>query len=309
MTDEKIKQFNDIQSETIKDCPILFHMYDRPMSETTMCWGFECGYGWYNAISDACRELEVLNTLFYSKTRVRIQADQIKSKFGYLCFYYSVTIDPGKFATFMQNFCYKCFYKIIRNVNFETKRVEVIAPHEYDDVKEITKEEFEKENTSEFKYANVKFEQKNDKYYKITSVKNYGKYEYVPTKHKFIYHMANVFKTIGNLFNCFTLKVFKDNSATRNAYVYMHARANEIIERLMKTCSNTCEKCGMYIGSDWSPKCQTTGWISYICEKCAVESGNNYVMNGKLYNNKIEIKNERNKKSSKSKKQNQGIAK
>jgi hypothetical protein len=64
---------------------------NRPMTETTMYWGFECGDGWFNIIDKLMgniqhyidwknRDSEVVN---------QVTVDQVKEKFGTLRFYYT----------------------------------------------------------------------------------------------------------------------------------------------------------------------------------------------------------------------------
>lgn len=102
----------------------LFHKYraifgqkDKPPTETAMCWGLECGNGWYNIIDTLCDLIQ--HSLDQSKKDVKryqellqdeslsiysreaytaglrraqdfpevIQATQVKEKFGTLRFY------------------------------------------------------------------------------------------------------------------------------------------------------------------------------------------------------------------------------
>lgn len=34
--------------------PLIFADRNKPMNQTAMCWGFECGDGWYNIIDTLC---------------------------------------------------------------------------------------------------------------------------------------------------------------------------------------------------------------------------------------------------------------
>jgi hypothetical protein len=99
--------------------PKMFKNRNAPMSETCMCWGFECGDGWYKIIEAVCEAM----THTYS-TSVEIDeedgkrlgvkpsswtgekdryfldvnppqaiADQVKEKFGTLRFYYHLEFD------------------------------------------------------------------------------------------------------------------------------------------------------------------------------------------------------------------------
>ena len=80
-----------------------------PMTETTMCWGFECGDGWYNIISRLMSQIQhhidwkekqrkwaiEWNQEHPDQLRPvpelvpQVTLDQVKEKFGTLRFYYS----------------------------------------------------------------------------------------------------------------------------------------------------------------------------------------------------------------------------
>ena len=47
-------------SYLVKAFPNLFANRYSPMTETAMCWGFECGDGWYKIIEEAAGKLEQL---------------------------------------------------------------------------------------------------------------------------------------------------------------------------------------------------------------------------------------------------------
>jgi hypothetical protein len=56
--------------------PLIFRDRNAPMAETAMCWGFECGDGWYNII-------DVLCTKMYSDyLSAKSRYDFIKDKVG-----------------------------------------------------------------------------------------------------------------------------------------------------------------------------------------------------------------------------------
>ena len=41
-----------------KKYPKIFVNRNAPMTETAMCWGFDCGDGWYNIIDQFCRQAQ-----------------------------------------------------------------------------------------------------------------------------------------------------------------------------------------------------------------------------------------------------------
>ena len=64
---------------------------DKSMMGTCMCWGFECGDGWFNIIDQLMHNIQGhidwKNRDFEIVPQVTL--DQVKEKFGTLRFYYS----------------------------------------------------------------------------------------------------------------------------------------------------------------------------------------------------------------------------
>lgn len=73
--------------------PHLFAARGDAMTVTCMCWGFECGDGWYKIIRDAAKKLEPLIEKWLEENPGDPQgfprAAQIKEKFGTMRFYLS----------------------------------------------------------------------------------------------------------------------------------------------------------------------------------------------------------------------------
>lgn len=79
--------------------PKIFKMRNASMSETAMCWGFDCGDGWYGIIDAACSNIQShikwkrKSEPFASMTEEEFDeihqpvAVQVKEKFGGLRFY------------------------------------------------------------------------------------------------------------------------------------------------------------------------------------------------------------------------------
>jgi hypothetical protein len=65
--------------------PEIFANRHKSMQETCMCWGFECGDGWYDLIDNLCGLIQ--NHIKWSKCE-QVVAEQVKEKFGGLRFYY-----------------------------------------------------------------------------------------------------------------------------------------------------------------------------------------------------------------------------
>lgn len=84
--------------------PKLFTNRNAPMTETCMCWGFDCGDGWYNIINQLCNNIQshidwrnsqrelLLKDNPYNRPIPdeihQVVVDQVKEKFGTLRFYY-----------------------------------------------------------------------------------------------------------------------------------------------------------------------------------------------------------------------------
>ena len=64
---------------------------DKPMTETAMCWGFDCGDGWFNILNllmgNIQHHIDWKNK--NGKVVPQVTLDQVKEKFGTLRFYYT----------------------------------------------------------------------------------------------------------------------------------------------------------------------------------------------------------------------------
>ena len=62
-----------------------------PMQETCMCWGFECGNGWFNILDQLMGNIQHHIDWKNKKEEVvaQVTLDQVKEKFGTLRFYYT----------------------------------------------------------------------------------------------------------------------------------------------------------------------------------------------------------------------------
>ena len=71
--------------------PDIFRDRNGDMRTTAMCWGFECGDGWYNIIDAVCAMIQnhesgnKLNNVVMPP----VVATQVKEKYGTLRFYYT----------------------------------------------------------------------------------------------------------------------------------------------------------------------------------------------------------------------------
>lgn len=71
--------------------PKMFVNRYKPMTETAMCWGFECGDGWFNIINQLCANIQHHIDWKNRKEEVvpQVTVDQVKEKFGSLRFYFT----------------------------------------------------------------------------------------------------------------------------------------------------------------------------------------------------------------------------
>lgn len=271
--------------DTLKECSILYCQKDLPMTETCMCWGWEHGQGWDEIVRQASCELEVLNRMWYPKYKVRIQADQIKEKFGELTWYWSVACDNysfiGKFGIKLNNL----MRWLMRHINFRPTTIIDAKEYTTDEVEEINKDRYN--NLKKYKdTANTVFE-KDGKYFR-----NYKLYHCQQSHIEFMRfkHLRKMIDAISRF--SFIIKSFgtKDPSDMQKILItYLDSKAEEIINNATKKCTNVCEDCGHQIGTNWSPKCETTGWITYICKDCAEKSGKRYYKNNELWDGKKRV--------------------
>jgi len=69
--------------------PKIFPDRHSPMSETCMCWGFECGDGWYDLLDKLCACIQsYIDANHENDPTKQVLAAQVKEKFGTLRFYY-----------------------------------------------------------------------------------------------------------------------------------------------------------------------------------------------------------------------------
>ena len=83
----------ELDEQLCKKYPLIFKNRHGDMKETLMCWGFECGDGWYQILDSLCANIQHhidWQNKNHEKHPVveQVIAVQIKEKFGGLRFYY-----------------------------------------------------------------------------------------------------------------------------------------------------------------------------------------------------------------------------
>ena len=243
---------SSLEKETIADCKLLYCNAGLPMTKTCICFGWECGEGWWQVLRRLSCELEALNLLVYNKWKVRIQADQVKQKFGILCFYYSVKCDNYNEVGLAAK-------KIIDD--FESKK-----DCGYFGLKAVVDERGH--TTTEV-----------DDDGKKHNVWHPPKCHVEVTKHKDEYEQMK--KSVDEAHKTLCERGYDNITQEQKIMMeWLESEAEKRVRQAEADCYNTCEKCGNQIGTDQSPRCETTGWINYLCDECAAKHNNFYFKNG-----------------------------
>lgn len=81
----------DPYEDLVTKYPLLYADRHASMRTTCMCWGFECGLGWYNIISELSAKLEVEIQKWIAEhpgnEQEHPRASQVKEKFGGMRYY------------------------------------------------------------------------------------------------------------------------------------------------------------------------------------------------------------------------------
>ena len=74
-----------------KKYPKMMVNRNLPMMETCMCWGFDCGDGWFNILDQLMGNIQHHIDWKNKNSEVvaQVTLDQVKEKFGTLRFYYT----------------------------------------------------------------------------------------------------------------------------------------------------------------------------------------------------------------------------
>jgi len=88
---------DQLDQQLVEKYPEIFRDRHAPMTQTAMCWGFDCGDGWYQILDSLCGQIQ--NHIDWNnknfekgyaqyKQVPQVVATQVKEKFGGLRFYY-----------------------------------------------------------------------------------------------------------------------------------------------------------------------------------------------------------------------------
>jgi len=82
----------ELEHKLFDTYPEIFHDRKLPMSQTCMCWGIECGDGWFDLLDNLCKKVTVIS----KHTGIIMKAQQVKEKFGTLRFYHMEDVEDRK---------------------------------------------------------------------------------------------------------------------------------------------------------------------------------------------------------------------
>jgi len=74
----------ELEQELFDKYPKIFQDKDESPQVTAMCWGIECGDGWYNLIDTLC---DAIQSYIDWNDKEQVIAEQVKQKYGSLRFY------------------------------------------------------------------------------------------------------------------------------------------------------------------------------------------------------------------------------
>lgn len=84
---------SQLYEDMMERYPLLYANRHGSMRETCMCWGIECGEGWYKIIDELSAKLTKLILELPEEERKHFRAAQVKEKFGTLRFYMGCETD------------------------------------------------------------------------------------------------------------------------------------------------------------------------------------------------------------------------
>jgi hypothetical protein len=87
------EQFDKMMCERF---PGIFANRNKSMMETCMCWGFDVGHGWRELLFSLCEKLEFVCQS--NGDLITVVADQVKSKFASLRFYWHTVGSKDEFS-------------------------------------------------------------------------------------------------------------------------------------------------------------------------------------------------------------------
>lgn len=261
------QRMKELKARVRKDCRTLYPN-GRP--------GWECGIGWTDALAKLSYKIECANRLFSRNFRVHAEADQIKEKFGGLRFYYTVHRDAPLIIERLSGFLRKFADVVLRKADFRTKHV-TIKPATVT----IKCKELPPSSSSDDPLYNGKLLEAPDGFScLLNEVHQYEISKRVPTRLRALWHIAYAcYRAESWLLGLYSANLNRQNIGTETLEDFV----DNAIENAEDACYSTCEECGDSIGTDYSPRCETLGWTTYVCEQCAKKRGSKYRKGDGIY--------------------------
>jgi hypothetical protein len=75
---------NELTEKLYAEFPYLYRGHTKPPEDSSMCWGFECGDGWFMLIHELSQKL---TDYLENNPALDLEVIQVKSKFGSFCYY------------------------------------------------------------------------------------------------------------------------------------------------------------------------------------------------------------------------------
>lgn len=101
----------------------------------------------------------------------------------------------------------------------------------------------------------------------------------IPTRNLFLHSLKTALLKAGRFLD---LSFLFDASRGKDFDVAMenfNVVADDLVDSAERECFGTCEVCGTRIGGEhegFEPRCETKGWIRYVCRRCAEKNGWSY---------------------------------
>lgn len=85
----------ELEQKLLQKYPTIFADYTAPPAVSLMCFGFECGDGWFDLLDTLCAGLSALPMDKPSANASGVRAFQVKEKYGTLRFYVDSASDTA----------------------------------------------------------------------------------------------------------------------------------------------------------------------------------------------------------------------
>jgi len=191
-----------------------------------------------------------------------------------LRFYYTIVKDPPYVIKFLCGFLLRIKDAIMQNCDFKMKSI-IVKPAS-------TKTYIKETGPEDDVFPGYTVIETPDEDFKciMRKIHNYAITKRIPSRNKFIFRLGNACELFSNFMHrTYMANLTRQRVGTECLTNFIDSFVNEA----EKECHSTCEECGIEIGTKYSPRCQTIGWIKYICEQCAKKTGYGYIKNNKIF--------------------------